>query len=379
MAAGTDATPAFTTRSLPPSPVQRLRARFVEVAASERQFLILLAASFIAVGLFYRQPVIAAWLGFAFAGYAATTNDSIQTLGTFLASNSHRRWWVLWAFIATILVVTLSVSWYLYDGDVSFQRLSAKGFETAPTQFSYLQVAAPLFLLILTRLKMPVSTTFLCLSGFAATAGAIGSVVMKSVIGYGVAFAVGFGVWFFVRRIPSRVYAKQAHVAWQPIQWLVSGALWAVWLMQDAANVAVFLPRQLSLLELGGVLLLLVLGLGVLFWLRGDKIQQVVTEKSNVLDVRAATAIDFVYAITLFIFQGVSKVPMSTTWVFVGLLAGRELAFSLFNAQQGTTRTAARMIGKDIAYVTIGLLVSLAIAVAVNPVISEAWLGAIGF
>jgi hypothetical protein len=28
------------------------------------------------------------WLGFMFAGYAAVANDSIQTLGTFIVSNS---------------------------------------------------------------------------------------------------------------------------------------------------------------------------------------------------------------------------------------------------------------------------------------------------
>jgi hypothetical protein len=31
------------------------------------------------------------------------------------------------------------------------------------------------------------------------------------------------------------------------MQWITSGTLWAVWVMQDAANIAVFLPRSLSI------------------------------------------------------------------------------------------------------------------------------------
>ena len=40
-------------------------------------------------------PQIAMWVGFLFAAYAAVANDSIQTLGTFIASNQDRKWWVL--------------------------------------------------------------------------------------------------------------------------------------------------------------------------------------------------------------------------------------------------------------------------------------------
>ncbi len=37
-------------------------------------------------------------VGFTLAAYAIVANDAIQTLGTFLSSNSHRPWWVLWLF-----------------------------------------------------------------------------------------------------------------------------------------------------------------------------------------------------------------------------------------------------------------------------------------
>lgn len=46
-------------------------------------------------------------VGFLLAAYAVIANDSIQTLGTFLASNAKRPWWVLWIFAAGIMVAAL--------------------------------------------------------------------------------------------------------------------------------------------------------------------------------------------------------------------------------------------------------------------------------
>ncbi|MDX1637911.1 MAG: hypothetical protein R3281_08085, partial [Balneolaceae bacterium] len=60
------------------------------------------------------------------------------------------------AFCGGIFLLTVSYSWYVYEGDVSYQRLAAKGFSDAPATFSFLQVAAPIFLLLLTRMRMPV-------------------------------------------------------------------------------------------------------------------------------------------------------------------------------------------------------------------------------
>ena len=106
----------------------------------------------------------------------------------------------------------------------------------------------------------------------------------------------------------------------------------------------------------------------MLFFLRGDRIQQVVEEKTDVIDVRRATVIDFVYALLLFAFKEISVVPMSTTWVFIGLLAGRELGMGLArHGYSGLDRRSLRLMGKDLLYAGIGLAVSLALALAANP------------
>ena len=65
---------------------------------------------------------------------------------------------------------------------------------------------------------------------------------------------------------------------------------------------------------------------------------------------------------------------MSTTWVFIGLLGGRELAMRLSARAtksvevDGTMslRTTLLMVAKDLTYATIGLIVSIAMAIAIN-------------
>lgn len=367
--------------SAPPPPPDAaadvdLRQAFVQLAVRERWFLVLLGLGFFAAGATYQAPAIAMWIGFAFAGYSAVANDSIQTIGTFIASNRHRPWWALWLFVGGLFLITATVGWLLHGGDVSFGRLQSKGFAEAPGSFAFLQVAAPLFLMILTRLRMPVSTTFLLLSSFSTTSDGVRSVLLKSLSGYVLAIATAALVWGALGPwLHRRLSGSAAGRGWVVAQWTTSGALWSIWLVQDLANIAVFLPRALSgwqFLAFAGTIFL---GLGVLLRLGGDKIQRIVDEKSDVVDVRAATLIDAVYAAVLLVFSVVSKVPMSTTWVFLGLLAGRELAMALRRANS-TGRTpglALRLVARDVGYAVVGLLVSLALAAAVNPALAASF------
>ncbi|MFN3597188.1 MAG: hypothetical protein ACK41D_07945 [Rubricoccaceae bacterium] len=344
------------------------RHTLMRVARNEQQFLIFIGLAFFAAGALSPIPQYAAWLGFVLAAYSAIANDSIQTLGTFLASNKQRPWWLLWMFIGGVFLATVSYSWVVNAGDVSYGRLQSRGFAEAPTSFTFLQVAAPIFLLILTRLRMPVSTTFLLLSSFSSEAGAIQDMLVKSLSGYGAAFGAGLVVWLLVSRfLQRRIMAGPARTWWYPLQWLTTAGLWSVWLQQDAANIAVFLPRSLSAAEFLGFAGFIFLGLGILFYLRGDKIQRVVDEKSSVVDVRAATLVDFLYALLLYQFKVVSPIPMSTTWVFIGLLAGRELGMALTGTASGSLANSLRLAGRDVLYAGIGLIVSVALAFAVNP------------
>lgn len=351
----------------------KLYRRFNIFIWKEQTFIKVIAIALLLAAIFYPYPQIAMWLGFAFAGYSAIANDSIQTIGTFIASNGDKKWWILWLFIGTIFVGTVAYSWYVFDGDVTYQRLSTKGFQNAPESFNFLQIAAPIILLILTRLRMPVSTTFLLLSAFSTSGDAIFGVLEKSLKGYVVAFTVSIFVWFVFSGLFKKLVKGKPHPAWTIAQWVTSGALWSVWIMQDAANIAIYLPRSLNLWQFIAFAAYIFFGLGILFYLRGDRIQKVVKEKSDVVDVRSATVIDFVYTLILFVFQSVSVIPMSTTWVFIGLLGGRELAIraTMVDKKPKRMQKAFKLILRDVVYALIGLAISIILAIAVNPNIQE--------
>ncbi len=309
-------------------------------------------------------------IGFGLAAYSVIANDSIQTLGTFLSSNRQRPWWLLWAFGSSILCVSILYGWSINAGDVSYGRLDSI---PLPESLSVWYLLAPISLMILTRLGMPVSTTFLILSIFSAKA--IPSMLQKSLLGYVVAFGFGMVTVVFVRSVLGNVTKKPISRAskpyWMAIQWLTTGVLWGQWLVQDLANIYVFLPRELEALHLAFSLIFLCTLMAYVFYSRGGKIQKVIDEKTQMHDVRVATFIDMVYAVTLYIFKGLSNIPMSTTWVFLGVLAGREIGLLIVKAHTNkSNRDVFATCGRDIVKGAIGLAVSVTIALAVPFLIS---------
>ena len=315
--------------------------------------------------LVYPYPALAMWCVFFMASYSAIANDSIQTIGTFIASNSDKKWYYLWIYMGGIFIITVTYSWINYTGDISYGRLASKGLNEAPQNFKFLQVFAPVALLMMTRLKMPVSTSILLLSAFATQASSITSILSKSLFGYVIAFTAAIIIWTITTNLFEKYKNTKPSRIWLPLQWISSGALWSTWIMQDMANVAVVLPRSLTFDQFLVVASFIFFGLGLLFYLRGDKIQQIVLEKSDIIDVRAATVVDFIYACLLYYLKVISSIPISTTWVFIGLLGGREIAINL-RKNGGDYKKALKMIGKDTLFAAIGLIVSLIIALSIN-------------
>jgi hypothetical protein len=266
------------------------------------------------------------WFGFILAGYSVVGNDSIQTLGTFLSSNEERPWYILWIFAGSILAATLLYGWYTTGGDVSYGRLEKYKFIE---DMGWPYLLPPLVLMLLTRTGIPVSTSFLILTFFKPKG--LLDMTMKSLLGYVLAFAAAILIWQVITRLLDRRFIKnpitsQEKRYWTILQWGSTGFLWAQWLIQDFANIYVYLPRALSSGEIFISLTILLLMLGYIFYSRGGAIQEIVKAKTNTVDIRSATIIDFLYALILLFFKEFSKVPMSTTWVFLGLLAGREIA-----------------------------------------------------
>lgn len=340
-------------RSLPKS--------FVRFLLRETPFLTLMGLFFTAVVIFHDRPQIAMWIGFVLAGYSAISNDSIQTLGTFISSNLKVKWWWLWLFLAVIMVATFVYGWQINAGDVSFGRLTKI---PQPTEFRVIHLIAPIILLILTRFKMPVSTTFLLLSVFSSSS-VITAMLNKTVVGYFVAFVSALLIWAAIAECMKHKWFFKEHYnekAWRTFQWFSTAYLWSTWLMQDIANIAVFLPRALNIVQLAVVLVFMTAGLGLLVYLKGGRIQQIVTEKTDVTDVRSASIIDLVLGTVLLIFQTWNNLPMSTTWVFLGLLAGREISLSRLSGHEKRYLRTLGLVMKDIALASFGLIISVAIA-----------------
>jgi hypothetical protein len=305
-----------------------------------------------------------AFAGFMLAAYAVIGNDSVQTLGTFIASNIRIiKWYWLWLAAASVLTLTLLYGWHAHDGDISFGRLN----RIPEATIEWYHAAAPLGLLLLTRVGIPVSTTFLVLSAFASGV-LLQDMLVKSFVGYGVAALCAYTLWIVLSRFINEKFntVKRHHrMRWRTAQWLATGFLWFTWLTHDMANIAVFLPRPVPVWILCGAILVLCGWLAHIFHARGGKIQKIILEKTGSRFIRSATIIDIVYALILIVFKELNDVPMSTTWVFVGVLCGRELAIA-------TTSAGYRLgyvfplVGKDFLKMMVGLAVSVSIVLAIH-------------
>ena len=307
-------------------------------------------------------------VGFGLAGWSVIANDSIQTLGTFIASKEK---WFKWYTLATAasgaMALTIAYGWWSHGGDISYGRLTRIPYQ----EIRWYHAVAPGILLLLTRIGIPVSTTFLVLSAFASTV-VLEKMLIKSVVGYGLAALAAYICWIVISKFINEKFdeiTEQWKITfWRNSVWVTSAFLWATWLMHDVANIAVYLPRQLSVLQLCLVIGYFTILLFYIFKIHGGPIQKVVLDKTGTRYARSATIINIIYAGVLYYFKELNDLPMSTTWVFVGLLCGRELAISTMNKDY-KFKYVFPLIGKDFLKMIFGLSVSVGIVLAIHYII----------
>ena len=67
-------------------------------------------------------------VGFGLAGWSVIANDSVQTLGTFIASKQK---WFKWYTLATsasfAMIITISFGWWTHDGDIILETNCNRG------------------------------------------------------------------------------------------------------------------------------------------------------------------------------------------------------------------------------------------------------------
>ena len=314
------------------------------------------------------MELVTLWMGigFLFAAYSVIANDSVQTLGTWIASNNERvNWKVMWVAASSVLLWALWYGWYMYGGDISYGRLNKIPFQ----EIQWYHALAPGLLLLLTRIGVPVSTSFLVLSAFASTF-VLEKMLMKSMMGYAVAAVAAYALWLGITKIldEDKPVKEEHKKYWRIGQWFTTGFLWWTWLSHDMANIAVFLPRELPVDLMVVISAVFVAGLWWMFREGGGKIQNIVLEKHNTRYVRSATIIDGVYWIILFFFKELNDIPMSTTWVFVGLLCGRELAMATMTGKE-KFKVVFPLIGKDFLKMMVGLAASVGVVLSIHYII----------
>ena len=313
-------------------------------------------------------------VGFALAGWSVIANDSVQTLGTFIASKQKWfRWYTLAAAASAAMIITVTFGWFTYDGDISYGRLTRIPYQ----EIQWYHAVAPAILLLLTRIGIPVSTTFLVLSAFASTI-VLEKMLLKSVVGYGLAAVIAYICWIAISKFINEKFDEitvQWKIGfWRNAVWVTSAFLWATWLMHDVANIAVYLPRQLDISLLVIVLIYFSILLFYIFYIHGGPIQRIVLDKTGTRYARSATIINIIYAVVLYYFKELNDLPMSTTFVFVGLLTGRELAISTMNKEY-KLKYVFPLIGKDFLKMIFGLSVSIGIVLAIHYIIIPSGLG----
>lgn len=306
--------------------------------------------------------------GFLLSMYACVSNDIIQTLGTFLSANKKTPFYYLWAFSVIVLVITIVTGWIVNDGDMSFGLLTRI---PVTEKYTFLYLLPPIILILLTRWGIPVATTFLVLSVFSVSdTSVIWMMLTKSVLGYVIAFIAAIIIYNIIGRPLERYfYYTQKRSGdtkiskwWMVAKWCSTAFIWSQWLVQDSAKLFVYLPRKASVWELLFVLVSFTVFLGILTYKRGGDIQKIVKMKTNVQDPRSATIIDIIYAFLLLYFINLNNIPMSTTWVFIGLLAGREIALYQRLRFESPKKMYKHII-KDLYKVTLGLIVSVVVVI----------------
>lgn len=302
------------------------------------------------------------WIAFSISVLGVIGNDAVQTLGTFIENKRKVPWGLKLLMFGSLFAVLYFLTWKFMGGQVDFNRL--KTFPV-PKTFTLFQILCPILLVIITRFKAPVSTTFFILSLFGGSN--LASMLTKSFTGYIIAFFISFiGYYVLVQFDPEEYHTLEKknpveEAFWSRFQWFTTAVLWVCWISQDSSNLAIFLPRTLEFSEVLFAISIFVLALGFVFYTGGGAIQSIISEKKDIQSSKAATLLDIFYAILLLLALSYNSFPVSTTWLFLGILAGRELSLNVATAKDLPYLETFRKVGKDIFLASMGLVLSLAL------------------
>lgn len=141
------------------------------------------------------------WMAFTVAAFSVAGNDAIQTIGTFIESKKNSSFVPKILVFCGLLFAVHFYGWYNDANEIHFHRLDKFA---QPESFNLIQLLAPIVLVIITRLKAPISTTFLILGLFGGSN--IEKMLTKSFLGYGIAFGSAIFIWGILSFLYRRDY-----------------------------------------------------------------------------------------------------------------------------------------------------------------------------
>lgn len=179
-----------------------------------------------------------------------------------------------------------------------------------------------------------------------------------------------FALWIFYEQEAGEGEWRSS-VFWRIAQTFTTVLLFGTWLMHDMVNIAVFLPSKLDLEVMLLISAIFLLWLAYTFHINWWPVWNIVTKKTSTGEIVAATMIDLVYFVILLIFKEWSNIPMSTTWVFIGLLAWRQFAIRAVNridrVEWGWRMNLAfKESWKDFSKIMVGLGISVIALIVVR-------------
>jgi hypothetical protein len=255
-----------------------------------------------------------------------------------------------------------------YDQEVHFAILD----NVTPRQINKYYLIAPLILLFLTHMGIPTSSTFLMLSVFLGRHD-IFNMLTKTAASYFMSFAVSAYILSIILRrhrkyllntVPEDKYAG----LWNFLQIISTILLVINWLCFSVSNITVFLPRKLDPHDFLLFMFILLFTLASVLSNRGNRMQEILSSKKNANNVKVNVLINVLFSAVLFIFKVVNNVSIATTFVFLGILAGKEVAivFSERDILGRTYKKTVLNILKDINKCILGVCISLVFVVLIN-------------
>lgn len=300
------------------------------------------------------------WLLVVFTTYTIMANNCAQTIGMFIASNKSKSKFRIIYFLSGIFIITLLISWLFCNKQLDFYLLH----DIPYNSLNPLLVFLPIVLFFLTKYKIPVSATFLIIPIF-ANKNTVHSMITKTSVSYFISFLISLIVWRFIytkyKYLIEVKKEKDINKIWFLLQFMSTGIVWSVWIILSACNFIVFLPRVFELKELILVIFIGVVSIYLILLDNGGKIQEIVDEKSDI-NIKSSVIFNFLFSFTMLFIQYVSKIPITSTWMFLGILAGRELAITVSKTGvfgSSYYRKCFIKIWSDLKLAVFGIVVSL--------------------